>query len=328
MAPVSGAVVMIGSVAVEVDAAGPYLEALKGRFGVGEPTERDAECRFRLGPEVPELPRDDAGHASSFLTCWSQGDDHWVQVGDAVARVRGTEVAIGGPAETEDDMASLDVLCQSMIAVVFASPSRVVVHGAAVGRGSDALLVVGPSGAGKSTTAAAALLAGWELLSDDLVVVDLAPPRSTGIRRPPMFPDGLLAGSRFERVASVAGDDPRRRSRLPAEVLTGETRPLAGIVVVDHGTGDGDLDILEPGNLDVISGALAVHPYAPFMRRQFAALVQLVALPTYRMRHAADQRVRMDRAVARLDEALTDATDRLSAPQSSSVGRDQPGLDK
>ena len=302
--------VMIGSVAVEIVAAGPYLDAVRARFGVAEPAQQRIECRFELGPDVPAPPPDDPGDPSDLLRCWSRGDDHWIGVGNAIGMISGDTVTIGGPAETEDDMAALDILCQAMLAVALAGPRRVLVHGAAVGRGSDVLLVVGPSGAGKSTTAAAALLAGWELLSDDLVVVDLDPPRLTGVRRAPMFPDGLLLGSRFEEMAGVVEDDPRRRTRLPAEVLTPSSRPLAGIVVVDHGTGEGGLDVLEPGSLDVISGALAVRPYPPFMRRQFGALVEIVGLPTYRLRHAETEDRRLALAIERLSEALADAVER------------------
>ena len=300
---------MIGSVAVEIVAEGRYLGAVRSRFGVTEPTEQEVEFRFELGPEVPAPPEGDAGDGSDLLTCWSRGDEHWVGVGDAVGHLASDTVTIGGPAETDDDLAALDILCQSMVAVAFAGPRRVVVHGAAVGRGDEVVLVVGRSGAGKSTTAAAALIAGWELLSDDLVVVDLDPPRLTGIRRAPMFPDGLLSGSRFEQSARVVADDPRRRARLPAEVLTAETRPLAGIVVVDHGTGEGGLEVLEPGNLEVISGAFAVRPYAPFMRRQFGALVEVVGLPTFRLRHAEAEDRRLELAAVRLGEALDIATE-------------------
>jgi hypothetical protein len=299
-----GSAVMIGSVAVEIVAEGRYLGAVRSRFGVTEPTAEEVEFRFVLGPDVPVPPEGDPGDGGDLLTCWTRADDHWVGVGDAVGHLSAGTVVIGGPAESEDDLAALDILCQSMVAVAFAGPRRVVVHGAAVGRGDDVMLVVGPSGAGKSTTAAAALVAGWELLSDDLVVVDLDPPRLTGIRRAPMFPDGLLVGSRFESSGRVVADDPRRRTRLPADVLVAETRALAGIVVVDHGTDEGGLEVLEPGNLEVISGALAVRPYAPFMRRQFAALVQVVSLPTFRLRHAEAEDRRLEMAAVRLGEAL------------------------
>jgi hypothetical protein len=304
---------MIGSVAVDVVAEGMYLEAVLARFGTTEPTDAPVELRLELGPDVP-VPPDQPGQGSDLLTFWSRGDDHWIGVGDAIGYVSGSTVTIGGPADPEAARVALDILCQATMAVAFSGPRRVLVHGAAFGRGAEAMLVVGPSGAGKSTAAAAALLAGWELLSDDLVVVDLDPPRLTGVRRPPMFPDGLLAGSRFESAAFVVEDDPRQRTRLPADVLTAETRPLAGIVIVAHGTGDGGLEALEPGNLDVISGALAVGPYPPFMRRQFGALVAVVGLPTYRLRHAEDGERRIAVASQRLGEALDRAVQGRARP--------------
>ena len=44
-------------------------------------------------------------------------------------------------------------------------------HGAAAADERGALLIVAESGRGKSTAAAAALRAGWRLLSDDLTLV-------------------------------------------------------------------------------------------------------------------------------------------------------------
>ena len=103
---------------------------------------------------------------------------------------------------------------------------------------------------------------------------------------------------------------PFLQSQLRIEVRIAQ--PLAGIVVVSHGTADGGLDVLEPGSLDVISGAFAVRPYPPFMRRQFAALVEVAGLPTYRLRHAEDEDRRLTLAIERLDEALTDGVERRS----------------
>ena len=135
--------VMIGSVAVEIVAEGPYLGAIRARFGVAEPTDLAVEYRFELGSRVPVPPPDDPGDPSELLRCWSRGDDHWIGVGEAVGMISGSNVTIGGPAETEDDLAALDILCQSMLAVAFAGPRRVVVHGAAVGRGLLHAVAVG-----------------------------------------------------------------------------------------------------------------------------------------------------------------------------------------
>jgi hypothetical protein len=46
------------------------------------------------------------------------------------------------------------------------------VHAAAVARDGRAVLLPAPAGSGKSTLAAACVLAGWELLADDTVVLD------------------------------------------------------------------------------------------------------------------------------------------------------------
>ncbi|MEZ5166952.1 MAG: hypothetical protein R2695_10850 [Acidimicrobiales bacterium] len=52
----------------------------------------------------------------------------------------------------------LDDLLQFGVAIAAATPDRLVVHGAVVGRDGGALVLVGRSGQGKSTAATAALI--------------------------------------------------------------------------------------------------------------------------------------------------------------------------
>jgi hypothetical protein len=55
------------------------------------------------------------------------------------------------------------------------TPSRLLVHAGAVGLNGRGVLLAGPSGSGKSTTAVAALLAGFDYVGDDYVLLDLSP---------------------------------------------------------------------------------------------------------------------------------------------------------
>jgi hypothetical protein len=65
---------------------------------------------------------------------------------------------------------------RSLLAWVLVDHGRALVHGAAVGDRSGAVLLVGRGGSGKSTTALAALDAGFGYLGDDYCVLDPGPP--------------------------------------------------------------------------------------------------------------------------------------------------------
>lgn len=57
-------------------------------------------------------------------------------------------------------------------------------HAAVLERGGRAVVLPGEPGAGKSTLAAALMLGGWRLLSDEMAIVDLAGDRIHGMARP------------------------------------------------------------------------------------------------------------------------------------------------
>ena len=78
----------------------------------------------------------------------------------------------------------------------------VVVHGAMIARGGEGALILGATGKGKSTTAFAAQRSGWDLCSDDLVVVGLREGRLEGF--------GIPKRPSIEHALAVAG---RRNAR-------------------------------------------------------------------------------------------------------------------
>ncbi len=120
-------------------------------------------------------------------------------------------------------------------------------HAATIARGRDALVLPGDSGAGKSTLAAAAMLTGWTLLSDEYAAFDpmaareLAPvPRAVSLKNEsiayladrfgararlgepwPGTPKGTIA---FLRAAPV----PSERRFRPVGVVFPDRRPGAG----------------------------------------------------------------------------------------------------
>jgi hypothetical protein len=122
------------------------------------------------------------------------------------------------------------------VAVVFSWwHARNALHGGAFAASDGcAWALLGPRGCGKSTTLAALSLAGFPIVSDDLIVVEghhvLAGPRSLDLRPEAvgMVGHGTLAGA-------VRGGS-RRRMILPAAP---SEAPLAGWLFLGWGTGTG-----------------------------------------------------------------------------------------
>jgi hypothetical protein len=88
------------------------------------------------------------------------------EIGRLVLRVAPQSPPLTGEVEAE--------LLGSAMALWLEQRGVLALHGAALARGSQAAIFLGDSGAGKSTLAAAALRAGWTVLSEDLIAVDVA----------------------------------------------------------------------------------------------------------------------------------------------------------
>ena len=296
------AVKMIGSVPVEVSAESEYARLVSGRFGVSISTNNtDPEVRLEVSSATSEVPDRDPDYADAVRT-WSEPGRFVLAAGSATAVVESDVISVGGPLDSENDEIAIDCLLQSALAIRLSDRDRLLAHGAAVARDSSGILIVGGSGRGKSTAAAAAMFGGWRLLADDLVVVDLAGPRITGVLRPPMLMPSLVEGTEFAGGADSVVGDRRQRLRLPASVLDDRTYELEAVVVVDHGDARGGLDPLISGSLDIVQGALAVDPAPAVVRKMLPGLARLAALPTFRLSHAREESERLDRALEMLDE--------------------------
>lgn len=289
----------VAGVAVRVRAETSALaDCATSRLGTA-PTTEPAEIDVELVEDAPAVPANATAQELDYTHGWEADGRLWIGLDGARAMVDDTRVSVGGPVGTEDELDSLDDVLQFAVAVAVARPDRLMMHAAVVARDGDALLLVGESGRGKSTLSAAAFVAGWELLGDDLAIVDTATMRARGVARPPMVPGGI------GRAHGLEGEDengPRGRIRLPGSTLTPGSRRLIGIVTVDHGT-DGHVEELGRGDLGVLDAGFASPPFRAALRRQFTASAALVALPAVRLAHAADERVRVSRAHELLDEA-------------------------
>ncbi len=302
----------VAGISVATDAADArYSKCLHNRLGA-EPALAAPSVGVRIGPDTraPDRPAD---QEMEGFAAWWDNEVIWIGRGSAVVRVAPDQVAVGGPIDTLKEEDLLDDLLQFGVSAVLTSADRMVIHGAVVARDGEALVLVGPSGQGKSTLAAAALLAGWDLLGDDLAIVHPHQPSVQAVRRSPMIPAEVAADHGLEG-AIVPG--PRGRFQLPVSTLATGTRRLVGVVSVAHGDAGG-VEPVEGADLATLDGALAVPPFRPIIRRYLATGAALIALPIMRLHHARDPEVRVKRAQASLEEALTHC--RTEARRSGSI---------
>jgi len=131
------------------------------------------------------------------------------------------------------------LLLDQVLPLVLNYKGKEVLHGAAVITPYGACAFVGPTGAGKSTLAASFLTAGYSVLTDDCVVLDLrdgdivAIPAYPGIR---LWDDAIAAlFGTTGACAPVAHYTPKQRftAALSARAFCSSTVPLVAIYVLD-----------------------------------------------------------------------------------------------
>jgi hypothetical protein len=120
----------------------------------------------------------------------------------------------------------------------------VLVHGAAVARGSNCLLLTGAGGSGKSTTALAAALEGWGYLGDDFLVVsfDLQGPWVASLYRSAKLGSEALHQPLLDRLATrlrLPGDGKKHCLLLGApEIRLQHQARCSALVLPKHGSPD------------------------------------------------------------------------------------------
>ena len=231
---------------------------------------------------------------------WEQDGALWIGRDNSLVRIEDGLVHLGGPLDDEYDEDTLDDLLQFGISQALATPDRLLIHGAVVAIGDDALVIVGGSGQGKSTLAAVALVAGWQLLGDDLALVHPHESLVRGVQRPPMVPADIAESHDLHGQREPT---PRGRIRLPVDILEPTSRRLVGVVSVAHGDAGG-VQLRDGADIHTLDYALAVPPFRSVIRRHLAAGAALVAKPTVLLEHARDPRIRVDRGIESLREAM------------------------
>ncbi len=289
----------VAGVSVATTAPRPYAPCIRGRLGTVE-SDAATELTLIVRETAPPPPDRAPDQSIEGFDAWEEEGVLWIGRGCTHARVEGDTVEVGGPLEGDADEDTLDDLLQFSIAQALATPGRIMIHGAVISTADDAVVVVGGSGQGKSTLAAAALVGGWQLLGDDLALVDTGRSLVRAVQRPPMVPADIAERHGLGGQPEAGG---RGRVRLPVDVLHAGSRRLVGVVSVAHGD-EGGVTISDGADLRTLDAALAVPPFRAVIRRHLAAGAALLASPTVRLEHARDPSRRIEVAIESIRAAI------------------------
>ncbi len=260
---------------------------------------------IEIGPS-PALPDRSPDFEGPYGNHWDDGTTHWFGHSWGLSmRASADHVLLGGPASGFERWVAIRNAMLFALARIFLARNRFVLHGAGIARGSTALIIVGDSGSGKSSLAFAAQRHGWDLLGDDMVVVDPSPlPFVQGVPRVPSIPGDLA------RAGEVTGEavphDERQRVELVDMVLSQGAHRVCGIIVAGHGTGDGSIEeVAPPALLEVLVPSFVLSALPAPVRDWFPVAMSLSRLTAVCLRHASDPADRVRSAGELLDRVET-----------------------
>jgi len=312
----AGTLVDVAGLMIRVEAPPSDLDLLARLLGEA-PGREPVDAVIRFAPEGPVMPDGPPDFEGPYGDHWDDGErhrfhHHW----GLTAEVGAASATLGGPASGHDRWVTVRNSMLFVLARLFAERDRFMVHGGAVRRGDDTVLVLGESGSGKSTLTFAASRSGWSVLGDDMVVVDRLDGalRVQGVPRTPSLPGDVAATSDVEGAALP--EDERRRIELRGFDLDTRAAPVTGVVVCGHADG--------VGRVTPLTGAEALQSLVPAfvfsalpgpVARWFPVAVALSRLPCAELHHTTDDTSRLADAGRLLEEfRATGATARAHDP--------------
>jgi hypothetical protein len=220
------------------------------------------------------------------------------------ARITDTTFDITSVAHVEQSWRALRHLLFSGLAWWLERRNVVLVHGAMIARGPDAILVLGDTGSGKSTAALAAFAAGWELCSDDLVLARADEPSVSLFGLPKRATVDRDLVRQLDLPLDEVPNDERRRVMLPNSTLAGGWRRLSLVLIVGHHDGAGAAERIEHSDaLDAVFRSYVEADQPATVRRQLHCLSIMAGTPALRLLHAAEHGDRLARAAELLEVA-------------------------
>lgn len=294
--------VELADVGIEVILHDPASRATSDWFfgpTTGPAAAADVDLVIELGgaaDTAPERPAD--GHDGPIRSWWAAERIQAAHESGATATADRRRIVIG---RCEDDTRwrSDRQLLFTTLSWWFERHGAVVLHAAAVVVDDVALLLAGPTGAGKSTCVAAAIEQGWEVLSDDLVVVRATDRvRAFGVPKRVALDAGQLMG--IEQPSTPLDGDERMRRTLPV-AFARRWVTIGALVSVGHHDGDGAGEALT--HPEALATVMASWPEAarPDARaRGLSQIAAIAGLPAFTLLHSREPGARVRAAAAHL----------------------------
>ncbi|MDQ1727441.1 MAG: hypothetical protein QOK14_1486 [Frankiaceae bacterium] len=237
----SGRCVSIAGVPFLVTASAATLATVAEMFAVA--AEHPGPPALSLDVSDAPAAAPDSPPTESYGTSrlWREGDRLTFDSGcGVVATADSASISVRGRADGHAFAMGVRRSMHHCLAHALSLTGRAVLHGAAVARGSAAILLLGSTGSGKSTCTYLAAAAGWDVIADDLVALwdSGGAVLATGIPRSLNVPaEALSAGDEGDDGDALAGDA-RGRRRLPLPLLP-EPRRVGAVAIIRHGRGPG-----------------------------------------------------------------------------------------
>lgn len=287
------------------------LDRLQWFFGNLPPASGPCALEVRLGYRTTSPPTD-SGPATRHgpTRRWDRADGVAISH-DLGARADITDqtLQIECPPDLDDQWRAERHLLFSGLSWWLERHDLIMLHAAMLARGSDATLILGDTGSGKSTAAFAGRQRGWDLCSDDLVIVGQRDGRlqGFGIPKPPSI-DADIARSSGLQGTSLPGDE-RDRVVLAAEAMATGWRSLRMILVVGHHADQGSIEPLSHAEtMDVAMLACLEADRPDVVGRHLRTIALLASTPGYELLHAADPTRRVGRAAELIESAWSTST--------------------
>jgi hypothetical protein len=225
------------------------------------------------------------------LSCRRHGDVFLAAAGPVLAAVmiveRRAVVFVPAQALAAGEWFGAHVCGHAMLAV--AGRGRVPIHAAAVVAGDHTLLLTGTSGAGKSTMAYACAAAGFSVLGEDTVFVDLSgdAPRLWGYA-PQLWlaPDGVRFFPELAAATVATRADGTPRIRAAAVTPWAPTLTTAGrvsVVVLDRSSEEPSLTPIDGEEAAAFVDDDAYDGFDQYPDERPAVAAWLRRLPTWRL---------------------------------------------
>ena len=285
---IRGLIVDVGQIPIRLSATDAVrAAAIREVLGRMPVSEREPLAGLRFSAHRLPLPAREPDEVQGDVELWH--DDEALSIssrGEVTASVSAGHAEIGG--FSRHLTVAVHHISPFILASLLAPHEQFLLHGGAIHRDGHGVLVLGDSGMGKSTLILGALQGGWDVLSDDLVLL------RAGEDRPAMagIPKALIADTEVvgEDVASwPRWGDARYRSYVQFEAWDRTRRPITAIVVVDHGSSE--RTVIEPLERPTLLGLL-VRGMLCGQRQGRQAYMQLAMrlcdLPAYRLLHSRD----------------------------------------